>query len=75
MKIPPPPEEEVLPLKRAWDLLIFGWLGILAGSEGVSARNLAVAPPLNSPEDGEESSVGLSDPNNEDFPNKTLGGG
>ena len=79
MKIPPP-EEEVFPVNRAWDLLILGWPGILAGSEGSSARNLAVAPnllapPPNSPEDCEASSGGLSEPNSEDFPNNMLGGG
>ena len=79
MKIPPP-VEEVFPLNRAWDLLILGWLGILAESEDSSARNLAVAPnllapPLNSPDDCEAPSVGWSDPNNEDFPNNMLGGG
>ena len=76
MKIPPPPaEEEVLPPKRACDLLIFGWLGILTESAEPTARNLAVAPPLNSPEDGADSSVGLSEPNKADFPNNTVGGG
>ena len=78
MKIPPP-AEEVLPLNRACDLLIFGWLGTLTDSGGSSARNLAVAPsflppPPNSPADCEASSAGWSDPNN-DFPNNMLGGG
>ena len=52
----------------------------MAESEDSSARNLAVAPnllapPLNSPEDCEASSVGWSDPKTEDFPNNMLGGG
>ena len=65
-----------MPVNKAWDLLILGWPGILAASEDSSARNLAVAPNLLAPPlNSEVSSVGLSDPNNEDFPNNMLGGG